>query len=570
MSLIPTPNPTIPTVTPPPVTPANNQSNIDAFNNMTKSQGGGLIVGQQGTTPTQYSTPQIQTTTPAPIPTTVQPTPNYTPPDPNQTQIANNNTKITGYQNDYENAKNDFQNQLKQNYATLEGIRTGSIPLSPYEQAQIDNSKTLLQSSIDAQKLENKNYEGGVAVANERRGLSRYSPEMAQGNIFAAVSEGNRKVADLNAKMGLTLAQMETGFRDSDFNKVKSSFELLTQAKNDRIATIDKMQQQVQAENDKIIKRQQEEILGQVYSTLNNLTLPIAEREAVVNKAIASGKLSTEQIKTLQDDIRQGREDAVTNKLNQDKFNRDLANDKYDNAYKQAQINKIYADIKKDSEEAGVEPNQVMAYAQQYASTGQIPVGLPKGTFGLVSAAAKELPKGEGTIVDKNTGVKSSAVPAALETGYASMYSVIELAKELKELDKKRIGGITSGTLGKIFGSDDQQKYIDKRDQIVDLLARSRTGAAINTSEEELYSGMLPGRFSEAFFLGVDSQSRLDNFIDNVSKDLNNKTKTQGLSIFGFSKVNLGGKEYTVGDIIHNGSQAGRVNPDGTITLISE
>lgn len=54
-----------------------------------------------------------------------------------------------------------------------------------------------------------------------------------------------------------------------------------------------------------------------------------------------------------------------------------------------------------------------------------------------------------------------------------------------------------------------------------------------------------------------------------MNNKLKNSLATNGLSIYGYSKVNIGGSEYTVGDLITNASgQVGRVNPDGSITLV--
>lgn len=238
-----------------------------------------------------------------------------------------------------------------------------------------------------------------------------------------------------------------------------------------------------------------------------------------------------------------------------------------DEQVKELQILKL----KKEIEAMGNIDNAdlLLAYAQQYAATGQIPTGLPKGTFGQVAGLAKQFPQLEGAIVDSRTGIKSSAVSDTLQGGYGAMYSAINLAKQLVEIDKERRSGIIAGTVGKVFGSETQQAYIDLRIQIIDLLARARTGATLTREEEKIYGGMLPGRFDEPLFLGADSQVRINNFINNLSADLSNKIATQGLVMYGFSNVKIGDKRYKVGDIIKNESgQKGRVNTDGTITVL--
>ncbi len=243
--------------------------------------------------------------------------------------------------------------------------------------------------------------------------------------------------------------------------------------------------------------------------------------------------------------------------------------DPLDAMYKKAQINKIYADIAGVGD-ASTDPAQILAYAQQYASTGTIPTGIPKGQFGVVSQVAKELPKSPGQILDKATGIVPDKLGAAGDA-YGSLYSAIQLANQLKDLDKQRVGGVVSGTFGKLLGSKDQQAYVDLRSQIVDLLSRARSGAALTVSEEKRYGDMLPGRFSEPLGFGAQSHDRIDNFVSALTSDLTNKVDSKGWVVNGISKVKIGGTQYTVGDVIQNAEgQLGRVNPDGSVTLISQ
>ena len=240
--------------------------------------------------------------------------------------------------------------------------------------------------------------------------------------------------------------------------------------------------------------------------------------------------------------------------------------DLLDLQYKRAQIAKIQNELATGG--SGLDVANAIAYANEYAATGKIPSGIPKGTFGTIAQIAKELPKQKGQIFNATTGVTPTG-DTTLQTALTGLYSATELAKQLKELDKQRYEGIISGSLGKVFGSDAQQRYVDLRTQIIDLLARARTGAALTASEEKHYASMLPSRFSEPLGLGADSEVRIDNFINTLTSDLQNKAAAQGWAINGVSKVKLGGTDYTVGDIIQSpNGQTGRVNADGSITLI--
>ena len=215
--------------------------------------------------------------------------------------------------------------------------------------------------------------------------------------------------------------------------------------------------------------------------------------------------------------------------------------------------------------------SDILAYAQETASTGKLPAvaDLKNSNISVsqVMQTAKELPKTTGTLVDVNTGIKPStqSVSQERQEGLIGLYNAIDKSENLLELDKKRYGGVVSGTLGKVFGSKAQQDYISAREMIAKELQYALSGKAITQTEMDYFDSLLPGRFSEPLGFGVDSQDKINSFINNVSETLNNKLNGSGLVIYGFSKIG----DYKVGDVIQNEQgQQGRVNADGSITLI--
>jgi len=239
----------------------------------------------------------------------------------------------------------------------------------------------------------------------------------------------------------------------------------------------------------------------------------------------------------------------------------------FDNNIKLAQL--AIDQQRATNEQAGAaDPIAMLAYAQQYMSTGTIPTGIPKGTFGVVAQLAKELPKQDGTIIDVNTGTKPAITDDKID-GLAALYDISKKVADLKVLDQQRNHGLISGALSKTFGSEEAQRYIDLRTEIIDLLSRARTGAALTASEEKFYADQLPARVSNVLGLGADSQLRIDNFTEKIEGTLDTKLKANQTAIVGFSKINIGGEEFTVGQVVTNGDgKQGRVNADGTITLV--
>lgn len=224
---------------------------------------------------------------------------------------------------------------------------------------------------------------------------------------------------------------------------------------------------------------------------------------------------------------------------------------------------------------SGGNSSDLLAYASNMAASGKLPTpsevessGL---TVGQVANMARELPQPKGFVVDLNTGVKSATVPATAQEDFTRLYNITQNTKRLKELDKKRVGGLVSGTLGKIFGSDDQAAYIAVRKAIVDDMSRMQSGAALTEDETEFYEGYLPGRLSESFFLGQDSLDKITNFEKIMNDRLSERLNSNGLGIYGYSTVKVDGKTFTLGDEIEleNGKR-GRILPGGYVSTIEE
>lgn len=231
--------------------------------------------------------------------------------------------------------------------------------------------------------------------------------------------------------------------------------------------------------------------------------------------------------------------------------------------------------LEKELSNTGIteDPSNILAYAQQYAATGAIPPGIPKGTFGLISQTAKELPKNPGVIVNRTTGVADSKTPSTEQADYSRLNNIIQNVKRLKELDQQRMGGVVGGSLGYLFGQDAQTAYLALRKAIIDDMQRMQSGAALTVDETAFYSDYLPGMFSDTAgasnILFEDSLTKINNFEKLINDRLKERLDTNGLSMYGFSDVKVGNTTYKVGDVVKNEKgQQGRINADGSITII--
>lgn len=443
-----------------------------------------------------------------------------------------------------------------------------------------------IAASFEARKAQmrdiNKRSLSSLSDKGIRGGGSRYAGEINQGILSAEERAGVSRLTEIDAAEQAAIAQAQGAKDEKDWRVFSEKMNLLKEKRQEKQTVIQQLQksvleQQQKAQEQETQFQKDSAIAGIVESGVTDpisimrqlrssgLGITFNDVANITDKVNQAEKFFPGIVGELQAAIKAGFVPEGTSLADYAYMKDPMA--AMDMEYKQAEIDKIKSELNENGIDA--DPVQVSAYANEYAATGKIPTGVPKGMFGIIAQAAKEAPKNTGVIVDRNTGVKSSATNDTLQGAYGNLYSVIELANELKELDKKRWGGVIAGTAGKVFGSQDQARYMDLRGQMVDLLARARSGAALTPSEEERYSEMLPGRFSESFGLGTDSEVKIDNFIKNITSDLSNKLDTQGLAIYGFTKIKIGNREYTVGDVVTNADgSAGRILPDGSISLL--
>jgi hypothetical protein len=233
--------------------------------------------------------------------------------------------------------------------------------------------------------------------------------------------------------------------------------------------------------------------------------------------------------------------------------------DPLDVQYKKMQIANIKSEIANRGRDTGseVDAANILAYAQQYAATGQIPTGLPKGTFGMVAQAAAALPKQKGEVVSTSTGIKSNTVGAELQKGITAIYDSKNLLAQMQTIFNNKKAGT--------FTNSDRITYETLLGEFADALSRTRSGAALTETEIQQYKSKLP---SWNNLVGGTAKFNATN--TSLTGKLDAHLSTNGLSMYGYSQVPIGNETFTVGDIIVNeAGQSGRINPDGSLTLIN-
>ena len=452
----------------------------------------------------------------------------------------------------YAQDKIDLVNEADKKWSVIEKsiqkIENGTFPLSEDEKSMIDAINKTVESSRQKQIDLNNQYGRSLETSMARGGGEYYDQITREGILHNNFAIGEQKITDIELEGLKAVNELKQAFKEQRYTYAKDKWNEYQELMKDKRDTIQDLLdeardfEKTQAANQ--VKTQEE------INSVLQIALKANAPADVINKIRMSA--------TTQEALINAGDHLVTE------------DERLDMSYKRAQIAKIYDDIATNQAggAGGLDAAGLISYAELYASTGQIPTGIPKGSFGAIAAIAKELPKTPGELIDVKTGVQPKMGEAQV-AAYSALYSAIELSKELAELDKERWGGVVSGSLGKVFGNEDQARYVALRTQIIDLLARARSGAALTAVEEARYAGMLPGRFSEPFALGTNSDVRINNFTKTLTDDLVNKTSAQGVKVNGLSKVKVDGQEYTVGDIIQNAQGVmGRINADGSITII--
>lgn len=235
-----------------------------------------------------------------------------------------------------------------------------------------------------------------------------------------------------------------------------------------------------------------------------------------------------------------------------------------DQKVKQAQLAKTRAEAAQLTGGDSTKADDLTAYANSYADTGTLPspaeLKLAGLSVGQVTQMAMQTPRQAGTLVSSTTGTKSPKVSSTQEDGISALY---DLTKKLNDLSSL----YTNSSY--LYPGQTNQKYDVLRNEVVDLLARARSGAAINDTELKQYQDKLPPNKNVLTGSAIlYPQTKIAGLRSSIEGKLKTALDVNGLSLYGYSKVKVGGTDRTVGEILNIGGQQYRVLPNGTLTDI--
>lgn len=222
----------------------------------------------------------------------------------------------------------------------------------------------------------------------------------------------------------------------------------------------------------------------------------------------------------------------------------------------------------------------LIAYASDYAATGKLPTAssLPSGiTVGKIAELARSMPKPDGAIVSTPTGVPSSTLNAEQSKAITAMNEIVNdtlpfMLQKWEEAQRTNLGGtgIVGGIASKIIPSQAMTQYEQARDEFLSKLLVARSGAAVTEQEYARYAALVPGAFNSSLFLGASGDTKLRSLDNLMTTNFDNYLDSNQLTVYGYSKIDADGQQYTVGEIVSNEyGQQGIIQPDGSVTLIN-
>lgn len=432
---------------------------------------------------------------------------------------------------------------------------------------------------------------------------SKEGERLAQLQDEKGIEAKTKKIADLNAKYLTTQRSYENSIRDLEtkgggtVGAANVAINRLSREANRELADIAIQQTaaslDLQAANDLVEQRikadfepmkNELEGLKNIYALMQN---DLTDSERLI--ASANINLQADRIKTLENTktaiaqslVENGRPDLI-GKLDSATTPSEMLliagsygvpiSTKLENQIKTVQLQKAVKELADLENGPNIDVDSAVTYAKEFAETGKLPAPETLKSIGVsagkLAELAKQTPYASGTLLSSATGLKQKSLSSEQENGILALYDITQKVEQLKQLDEARIKGVIPAALGKTFGSNAQGAYVALRKEIVDLLARARTGAALTTQEEQFYQSQLPGRVGNVFFglFGRDSQKVIEEFGNKLNGTLQTKLNGNNVVINGYSTVNVGGIPRKVGEILDIGGIKLRVLADGTLT----
>lgn len=221
-------------------TPAQNQQLMGFINNPPAP-----APNTTSSTGTTTTTPTSGTTSPATTPVVTASTDQNAPTA--STTTTPPATVNTGSPGDAYNSQiDDVQTQLGQNVenfaSQVQQIYSGTFPLSAAQQSLLTATQAQFNEVQALQLTANKSYQGMVALAGNREGLNIQNPSEYAATQNQAITDGLNKINNLDATATKTLATLQEGFMNNDYQMINDTYTALQKTLEDKQTALEDVQ----------------------------------------------------------------------------------------------------------------------------------------------------------------------------------------------------------------------------------------------------------------------------------------------------------------------------------------
>lgn len=212
---------------------------------------------------------------------------------------------------------------------------------------------------------------------------------------------------------------------------------------------------------------------------------------------------------------------------------------------------------KYENEKKEYDNNLLNAVAMQYIKDGSINTTIYKElqSQGYNLADVQKIARdsqSKGSVVDKNTGGKTTMSSETMKRVNGMRF----INQQLEKL--KSISDEVGNSSWRRMGSKTKAEYNKIYDNVVDKLARLRTGAALTADEETYYKTLLPGFHTTNHVYGASRSDYLQTMINTFKEDINNNLETNNAVLVGYNDEETLNKR---GDPLSLGANEQQTNP---------
>lgn len=172
---------------------------------------------------------------------------------------------------------------------SMDALSSGSFPLSPAEQAQVEAVKSSYAGSLTAAQSYAKNVQNGAMALVAKNSQQMYSPQIALGTIRNAITTGQAKVDQVNNQIVSSMSKLTTALQNADYKTASNLYTKIGEDIKTRQSEIDSINKTVtdtqkqlldasQKASDAFSKAQED-----VLKSINANGAPDTVRQAVAN-----------------------------------------------------------------------------------------------------------------------------------------------------------------------------------------------------------------------------------------------------------------------------------------------